>query len=69
MARDKKDKKGKKGKKVDNHNMDELDDNGWVQIEPRSEPPVEEQDERWAYPDWDKRPWISTAGDRRNGEE
>jgi hypothetical protein len=62
----------KKGKKVDKHNMDELDDNGWVQIEPHPEPPVEEQDEPWAFPDWDKRVTLSSRtalDDKLNGEE
>jgi hypothetical protein len=56
--------KKKKGKKM----KDELDDNKREQVEPRPEPPAEKQDEQWAFPDWDKRPWVSTAAHRQNGE-
>jgi hypothetical protein len=59
MAKDKSNKK--KGKKM-KVAFDGLDDNDRVQVLPNPEPPAEEQDERWAFPDWDKRVAVSTRG-------
>jgi hypothetical protein len=65
-----KDKSKKKGKKMKTH-FDELDDNDRVQVVPNQEPPVEEQDEQWAFPGHDERDTLSTRtalDDKLNGE-
>jgi hypothetical protein len=66
MSKDKgkRDKKeGRKLKMGKQHPLkDALDDNNREQVEPREEPLADDQDEKWAFPDWDKRPWVSTRG-------
>jgi hypothetical protein len=54
MKPDHRKNKGKKMKKL-KPIKDKLDDNNREQIVPREEPPVDEQDERWAYKPADPR--------------
>jgi hypothetical protein len=41
---------------------DMLDDEDREQVEPREEPLPDDQDEQWAFPDYDKRVTVSTRG-------
>jgi hypothetical protein len=42
--------------------QDALDDNNREQVEPCEEPMTDEQDEKWAFPEHDKRTAVSTRG-------
>jgi hypothetical protein len=59
--------KGKKMKKL-KPIKDDLDDNNRKQVTPREEPPVEEQDERWAMRPGDPRTPVHTPREKEGDE-